>query len=95
MNLAKPVRLILALLLLGVVAWYQYWPPGAGQQDDAVSPKADAVSAGGLERGWSRTVPEINLTHIFFGEINRSGKPVGYHSRPGGSERCPQSVKAI
>jgi hypothetical protein len=33
---------------------------------------------------WSSTNPEINLWHIFEGEINRSGKPVGYHSRPGG-----------
>jgi len=34
--------------------------------------------------GWSKTQPEINLTHIFSGEINRSGKPTGFHSRPGG-----------
>lgn len=33
---------------------------------------------------WSNTSPEINLHHIFEGEINRRGKPVGYHSRPGG-----------
>lgn len=33
---------------------------------------------------WSDTSPEINLHHIFEGEINRKGKPVGYHSRPGG-----------
>lgn len=33
---------------------------------------------------WSDTSPEINLHHVFEGEINRSGKPVGYHSRPGG-----------
>ncbi len=33
---------------------------------------------------WSRTSPPINLTHIFEGEINKRGKPVGYHARPGG-----------
>ncbi len=45
----------------------------------------------GLERAidyrtrvWSDTRPGINLTHIFAGEINRRGKPVGFHSRPGG-----------
>jgi hypothetical protein len=34
---------------------------------------------------WSDTRPSINLTHIFAGEINRRGKPVGFHSRPGGA----------
>jgi len=33
---------------------------------------------------WSNTSPEINLHHIFEGEINKRNKPVGYHSRPGG-----------
>jgi len=33
---------------------------------------------------WSNTSPEINLHHVFEGEINRKGKPTGYHSRPGG-----------
>jgi hypothetical protein len=33
---------------------------------------------------WSRTRPPVNLTHLFEGEINRRGKPVGFHSRPGG-----------
>jgi len=35
-------------------------------------------------RVWSATRPAINLTHVFAGEINRRGRPVGYHSRPGG-----------
>jgi len=35
---------------------------------------------------WSSTNPEINLWHIFEGEINRSGKPTGYHSRPSGND---------
>ncbi len=35
-------------------------------------------------RVWSETRPAINLTHIFAGEINRRGKAVGFHSRPGG-----------
>lgn len=35
---------------------------------------------------WSDTSPNINLFHIFDGEINRSGKPVGFHSRPGGQD---------
>ncbi len=35
---------------------------------------------------WSLTQPPVNLEHIFRGEINRRGKPVGYHSRPGGAD---------
>ena len=49
---------------------------------------ATGVSAAGYESGakWSNTTPEMNLHHIFEGEINRKGKPVGYHSRPGGND---------
>ena len=35
---------------------------------------------------WSRTTPEINLTHVFEGQINSRGKPVGFHSRPQGQD---------
>lgn len=35
---------------------------------------------------WSDTDPAINLAHIFEGEINRRGKAVGFHSRPGGDD---------
>ncbi len=35
---------------------------------------------------WSDTSPAVNLHHVFEGEINRKGKPVGYHSRPGGKD---------
>ncbi|USG59782.1 EndoU domain-containing protein [Sneathiella marina] len=31
---------------------------------------------------WSSTDPAINVTHIFEGEINRRGKPVGFHVPP-------------
>lgn len=40
---------------------------------------------------WSRTSPPVNETHLFFGEINKRGKPVGFHSRPGG--RDPQGAR--
>ncbi len=29
---------------------------------------------------WSNTKPPVNVTHIFQGEINRRGKPVGFHA---------------
>lgn len=48
---------------------------------------------GRLAEEWSRTSPPINVTHIFEGEINSRGKPVGFHSRPGG--RDPQGARLV
>lgn len=42
---------------------------------------------------WSRTSPAVNESHIFFGEVNKRGKPVGFHSRPGG--RDPQGARVV
>ena len=42
---------------------------------------------------WSSTRPEINLWHVFEGEINRKGKPTGFHSRPGG--RDPANARLV
>lgn len=42
---------------------------------------------------WSKTSPALNLHHIFEGEINRKGKPVGYHSRPGGND--PDGARVV
>ena len=42
---------------------------------------------------WSKTKPNINMWHIFEGEINRSGKPVGFHSRPNGQD--PSGARLI
>jgi hypothetical protein len=42
---------------------------------------------------WSATSPPVNVTHIFEGEINARGKPVGFHSRPGG--RNPQGARVV
>ncbi len=42
---------------------------------------------------WSKTSPAVNLHHVFEGEINRKGKPVGYHSRPGGQD--PEGAKLV
>ncbi len=44
---------------------------------------------------WSQTEPNINQWHIFAGEINRSGKPVGFHSRPGGQDPASARVKSV
>jgi hypothetical protein len=45
------------------------------------------------EQHWSSTSPQINLRHIFQGEINRHGKPTGFHSRPGG--RDPEDAYVV
>lgn len=42
---------------------------------------------------WSDTRPAINLEHIFAGEVNKRGKPVGYHSRPGGID--PDGARVV
>ena len=44
---------------------------------------------------WSDTTPNINLRHVFEGEINRSGKPVGYHARPGGRDPAGARLVAV
>jgi hypothetical protein len=43
-------------------------------------------SAGPSAEEWSATSPPVNVTHIFAGEINKRGKPTGFHSRPGGQD---------
>jgi len=45
------------------------------------------------ERVWTQTEPAINATHVFLGEINRKGKPTGYHARPGGED--PRSARVL
>lgn len=44
---------------------------------------------------WSKTTPNINMWHVFEGEINRSGKPVGFHSRPQGKDPSNARLVAI
>jgi hypothetical protein len=50
-------------------------------------------SEGRSRTQWSRTSPAVNETHIFHGEVNRRGKPVGFHARPGG--RDPQTARLV
>ena len=66
---------------------------------------AGAVGEGDAFRGtgssvadyphWSDTSPNINLRHVFQGEINRSGKAVGYHARPGGQDPTGARVASV
>ena len=54
--------------------------------------------AGGIDANlphWSSSNPEINLWHVFQGEINRKGKPTGWHSRPGGQDPANARIVSI
>lgn len=46
-------------------------------------------------RELSSTRPPINLAHVFEGEINRKGRPVGFHSRPGGRNPANARVTRV
>lgn len=71
---------------------------GCGQssnQPTATSAQSGGTSSVDLSQKWSDTNPRINLKHIFSGEINRRGKPTGYHSRPGGDDPASARIKSI
>jgi hypothetical protein len=54
--------------------------------------EASSRSSRRLEE-WSRTSPPVNLTHVFEGQINKRGKPVGFHARPAG--RNPENARVV
>ncbi len=42
---------------------------------------------------WTQTSPAVNATHIFIGEINRRGKPTGFHAKTNG--QTPKDAKIL
>ncbi len=42
---------------------------------------------------WTETSPAVNATHIFIGEINRRGKPTGFHAKTNG--QIPKDAKIL
>ena len=60
--------------------------------NSSIQRSTDNVASG---EKWSDTNPNVNQWHIFDGEINRSGKPVGFHSRPGGRDPEQARVRSI
>ncbi len=54
---------------------------------------APAIATSSPISHWSNSKPAINQWHVFEGEINRKGKPVGFHSRPGGVD--PENAKIV
>jgi hypothetical protein len=99
----KRTAVSLAVLLLGV-ALYLLGPdegdrPGSGgdltaprSAPSAPAPAAPPVAVTAEERE-SDTQPAVNEAHVFEGEVNRRGKPVGFHSRPGG--RNPPRARVV
>ena len=43
-----------------------------------------ALPAVAAKKQWTNTKPAINATHVFLGEINRRGKPTGFHAKLNG-----------
>jgi hypothetical protein len=62
-------------------------PAPSAPADSLVSAGAAAATSGSVGTvGWSATSPRVNQTHIFQGGVNRRGKAIGFHSRPGGHD---------
>jgi hypothetical protein len=80
-------------LLLGLAVYYLLPEEGRIPQGN-MPPRTEASrpvpqgapAAVPSDEEWSDTDPAINLAHVFEGQINRRGKPVGFHSRPGGTD---------
>jgi len=70
------------LLLLSAA----FLPPGEAR-------RSRSQDGGGGRVEWSATDPPVNTTHIFNGQINQRGKPVGFHARPGG--RNPPAARVV
>ncbi len=101
----KRILTVLGTLALAAVVYYtsESKPPSPPRQPEtpppaaAPAPEAPAAPAPpeidlGDEK-WSDTRPAVNLEHIFHGEVNKRGKPVGFHSRPGGKD--PDGARVV
>ncbi len=68
---------------------------GAVNGGAALGGPAQGDAAMEADSGWSATTPRVNRTHIFQGGVNRRGKPVGFHSRPGGRDPAQAHVVRV
>ncbi|WP_119166180.1 EndoU domain-containing protein [Algihabitans albus] len=73
----------LGRILLGCAIWLSA----------ATASVALEIDCSGPEPVWSVSEPPVNLTHVFCGEINRRGRPVGFHARPNGDD--PPNARLI
>jgi len=71
---------------------------GGGNSQSSSHSSSSGSSGGHVEPSgpkWSKTDPNINLWHIFEGEINRKGEPTGFHHRPNGQNPANAKVVSI
>jgi hypothetical protein len=91
------LSLLAALALAVAVYLMSDWAPPPESAPNVPEPRPPASAQAPAEANqppeidledekWSETRPAVNLEHIFEGEVNRRGKPVGFHSRPGGED---------
>jgi hypothetical protein len=108
-NLAVLGGLVVAVVVYLFSSWTpprpESPPPASAQQappqqappapQDAAPPASlpGTLPSSAGEGKWSDTRPAVNLEHIFEGEVNRRGKPVGFHSRPGGKN--PSNARVV
>ncbi len=74
-------------LLFSTCQLVSYPARGALEPEGSVQPSFGRVSP-----RWSDTRPAIDLIHLFAGEINRRGRPVGFHARPGGIDPARSGI---
>lgn len=82
------VILTLSLITLALFACKD---PSTDANDDSGVKQASLD----LSQKWSKTSPPINIHHIFLGDINKRGKPTGFHSRPKGKDPKSARLKRI
>lgn len=93
------------VVVIAIVGWYIQQQQGGNQTNRSTNRSNGGNEPGlsfnlgsgdtnrGASKQWSNTKPAINLEHVFDGEINRQGKPVGFHSRPNGED--PPNAKVV
>lgn len=100
----KRTLLSLVGLLLGLAVYYLAPEEGRYREPEAPPQRTEAprpvpqgapAPAPSLDSEWSYTDPAINLEHVFEGQINRRGRPTGFHSRPGGADPAGARVTRI
>lgn len=82
--------------LLGLAVYYflpQEGRHSVPEQVDAPARIEASRPSSHQDSEWSDTDPAVNLEHVFEGQINRRGKPVGFHSRPGGAD--PEGARVV
>lgn len=92
----KRTLLSLVGLLLGLAVYYLLPEEGRyrqGGQEGAVGQEEAPPRTEASRPPEPDDEPAVNLEHIFEGQINRRGKPVGFHSRPGGTD--PEGARVV